>query len=152
DDNILAIVRKGEQLLFNEWVDFFLERYSKPPLRAARTHEANLNALKQLKPTFGRERLSDITAEQVEEYLHCRLRQRVKVRTLAGFREFGTLKPTTVHQEFRVLRRILNVAVKKKLIPWSPCAGVEFPVAVTGLFRPHYMTWSEQQRIEFHAP
>ena len=21
-----------------------------------------------------------------------------------------------------------------------------------GLFRPHYMTWSEQQRIEFHAP
>ena len=23
---------------------------------------------------------------------------------------------------------------------------------VKGLFRPHYMTWSEQQRIEFHGP
>ncbi len=28
----------------------------------------------------------------------------------------------------------------------------EFPVAVKGLFRPHYVTWSEQERIESHAP
>ena len=47
---------------------------------------------------------------------------------------------------------MLNVAVRKKLLPANPCAGVEFPVKVQGLFRPHYMTWSEQQRIEFHAP
>ena len=62
------------------------------------------------------------------------------------------LKPTTVHQELRVLRRMLNVAVRKKLLPANPCAGVEFPVKVKGLFRPHYVTWSEQQRIEFQAP
>ena len=29
---------------------------------------------------------------------------------------------------------------------------MEFPVTVKGLFRPHYMPWSEQQRIEFDAP
>jgi integrase len=29
---------------------------------------------------------------------------------------------------------------------------VEFPVAVKGLFRPHYASWSEQQQIELHAP
>jgi integrase len=29
---------------------------------------------------------------------------------------------------------------------------VEFPVAVKGLFRPHYVTWSEQERIESHGP
>jgi integrase len=29
---------------------------------------------------------------------------------------------------------------------------VEFPVAVKGLFRPHYVTWSEQRNIEIHAP
>jgi integrase len=46
----------------------------------------------------------------------------------------------------------MNVAVRKKLLPANPCAGVEFPVKVEGLFRPHYMTWSEQQRIEFQAP
>jgi integrase len=57
-----------------------------------------------------------------------------------------------VHQEFRVLRRILSVAVKKKLIPVNPCAAVEFPVMVKGLFRPHYVTSSEQAKIEEHAP
>ena len=62
------------------------------------------------------------------------------------------LKATTVHQEFRVFRRMLNVAVRKKYIAANPCAGVEFPTRVDGLFRPHYMGWSEQQKIEFAAP
>lgn len=64
----------------------------------------------------------------------------------------GTVKATTIHQEFRVLRRMLNVAVRKKLLPANPCSGVEFPVAVKGLFRPHYVTWSEQHQIESHGP
>ncbi len=37
--------------------------------------------------------------------------------------EKGVLKPATVHQEFRVLRRMLNVAVRKKLLPANPCCG-----------------------------
>jgi len=57
-----------------------------------------------------------------------------------------------VHQEFWVLRRIFSVAVKKKLYPVNPCAGVEFPVILKGVFRPHYMTWSEQSQIESQAP
>jgi integrase len=47
---------------------------------------------------------------------------------------------------------MMNVAVRKKLLAANPCLGVEFPVAVKGLFRPHYVTWSEQERIESHAP
>jgi len=66
--------------------------------------------------------------------------------------EIATLKATTVHQEFRVLRRILSVAVKKKMVPTNPCAAVEFPVMVKGLFRPHYVTSTEQAKIEKHAP
>jgi integrase len=50
------------------------------------------------------------------------------------------------------LRQILNLAVRKKLLPSNPCAGVEFPVRVKGLFRPHYMGWTEQQLIELQAP
>ena len=42
--------------------------------------------------------------------------------------------------------------MRKKLLPSNPCAGVEFPVKVKGLFRPHYMGWAEQQQIEFQAP
>ena len=52
----------------------------------------------------------------------------------------------------RVLRRMLNVAVDKKLLAANPCSSVEFPVAVKGLFRPRYLTWSQQQRIESHGP
>lgn len=152
DNNTLHVVRKGEQLLFNEWADFFLEHYSKPPIRAAKTHEANQAALKTLRPVFGPMKITEIDATEIELHLRSRLQQRRRVRRKAGVVELGTLKPTTVHQEFRVLRRIFSVAVKKKLCPANPCAGVEFPVFLKSLFRPHYVTWSEQQKIEQHAP
>jgi integrase len=152
DQNTLQTIRRGEQLLFNGWVDFFLENYSQPPIRAAMTHKANKMALKHLKPEFGERKLAEIDADQIEQYLRYRLRQRNRVRTGSGYRETGLVKPTTVHQEFRVLRRIFSVAVKKKLCPANPCAAVEFPTSLKGLFRPHYVTWSEQQRIEAFAP
>ncbi len=152
DNRVLEIVRKGEQMGFEEWVKFFLENYSQPPIRAAKTHNANLRASKHLKAAFGSSKVADLTADDIELYLRKRLRDRVRVKTAAGIIERGELKPATVHQELRVLRRILNVAVRKKLLPSNPCAGVEFPVAVKGLFRPHYLTWSEQRRLEMHAP
>ena len=152
DNNTLHIVRKGEQLAFGEWADFFLENYSKPPIRAASTHEANENALKSLRPVFGPMKMTEIDATQIEIHLRNRLKHRRHVRRKEGIAELGLLKPATVHQEFRILRRIFSVAVKKKLCPANPCAGVEFPVILKGLFRPHYMTWSEQQAIESHAP
>lgn len=152
DDKILDIVRKGEQLQFSDWADFFLENYSKPPIRAEKTHEANGRAALHLKEVFGQRSVGDITADDIEQYLRRRLQTRVQVKTAAGVIEKDRLKPATVHQELRVLRRMMNVAVRKKLLPANPCAGVEFPVKVKGLFRPHYVAWSEQQRIEFQAP
>jgi integrase len=152
DDRTLEVVRKGEQLFFKDWVAFFMENYSKPPMRAAKTHEANGRAMMHLQSAFGSWRLVDVTADDIEQYLRSRLKKRALVKTREGYRELGLLKATTVHQEFRVLRRCLNVAVRKKLLASNPCAGVEFPVSIRGLFRPHYVTWSEQQMIEFHAP
>lgn len=65
DDKILDIVRKGEQLQFMDWVDFFLENYSKPPIRAEKTHEANGRAALQLKEAFGQRSVGDITADDL---------------------------------------------------------------------------------------
>ena len=152
DDNLLEVMRKGETLAYGQWADFFLENYSKPPVRAEKTHEANERCTQHLKAAFGTSRLVDITADSIELYLRERLRQRVRVKVKLGYRLLGAIKSTTVHQEFRVLRRTLNVAVRKKLLAANPCSGVEFPVAVKGLFRPHYVAWSEQQRIEAHGP
>jgi len=152
DGNLLEVIRKGESLGFEEWVDSFLENYSKPPLRAQKTHAANQRCATHLKAAFTGKKLVEITADAIEDYLRRRLRQRVRRKLAEGYREHGILKSSTVHQEFRVLRRMLNVAVRKKLLPANPCAGVEFPVAVKGLFRPHYVSWSEQRMIEAHAP
>jgi len=152
DNRTLEVVRRGEQLSFQDWADSFMENYSKPPIRAQKTHEANERAMKHLQATFGSWRLVDVTADDIEQYLRARLKKRARVKIRGGFRELGILKATTVHQEFRVLRRALNVAVRKKFLPANPCLGVEFPVSIRGLFRPHYVAWSEQQVIEFHAP
>jgi integrase len=152
DNNTLDALIRGKQLTYSEWADFFLKNYSEPPIRAEKTHEANLNALKVLRPVFGPLRLADIDATQIEVHLRQRLKQKKRVRRKTGTVEIGTVKATTVHQEYRVLRRMLNVAVRKKLLPLNPCAGVEFPVILRGLFRPHYLTWSEQEKIEQHAP
>jgi len=152
DNNVLDVVRKGEGLSLNQWADCFLENYSKPPLRAVKTHEMNLRAARHLKAAFGSSNLVDITADHIELYLRDRLRQRVRTKTSLGIKEGGILKATTVRQELRVLRRMMNVAVWKRLLAANPCSGVEFPVAVKRLFRPHYVIWSEQQRIESHGP
>src|SRR6266700_3770904 len=83
-------------------------------------------AVMHLTTAFGSRRLAEISVEAIEGYLRDRLRQRVRVKTAAGILERGLLKPSTVHQEFRVLRRTLNLAVRKKLLPSNPCSGAEF--------------------------
>lgn len=152
DNNTLLALRRGQNLAFGEWADFYLENFSKPPFRAQKTHEVNERALKHLRAMFENIKLAELTADDIEAYLRGRLKQRVRVKTKKGFVQKGLLKATTIHQELRVLRRMLNVAVRKKLLFANPCAGVEFPARVDGLFRPHYVTWSEQQKIEFSAP
>jgi integrase len=111
-----------------------------------------MRAANHLRKAFAARRLVEVTTDEIEHYLRCRLRQRVHFKTKSGYLERGLVKPTTVHQELRVLRRMLNVAVRKKLLTLNPCSTVEFPVVIKKLFRPHYVPWSEQQRIESHGP
>jgi integrase len=48
---------------------------------------------------------------------------------------------------------MLNVAVKQKRLAVNPCIAVEFPISVSKSTRkPHYMTSSEQEKIELAAP
>ncbi len=152
DNNTLPALRRGQDLTFGEWSDFYRENFSRPPFRAQKTHEVNQRALKHLRKMFESTKLAEMTADEIEMYLRKRLQQRARVKTKAGFVEKQVLKATTVHQELRVLRRMLNVAARKKFLFANPCAGVEFPARVDGVFRPHYVTWSEQQKIEFAAP
>lgn len=119
-------MRRGQDLTFGEWSDFYLENFSRPPFRAQKTHEVNQRALKHLRKMFESTKLAELTADDIETYLRGRLKQRAQVKTKNGFVEKQVLKATTVHQELRVLRRMLNVAVRKKFLFANPCAGVEF--------------------------
>src|SRR5262245_5731211 len=89
-------------------------------LQAARTRRANArNKKSQRKASqraLGARPMIDITADAIELYLRARLRSRVRIRTGNGHRETTQLKATTVHQEVRVLRRMLNVDVRKKFL------------------------------------
>ncbi|HEX4166747.1 MAG TPA: tyrosine-type recombinase/integrase [Bryobacteraceae bacterium] len=153
DEGRLSTVLISKQLTFGQWADWFLERRSKPPFRSDGNHQQNLNAMKFVRPVFGDAALSDITAERIEDYLAERLRSGRRVRTKRGLELRGTLKPATVHQEFRILSHMLNVAVKQKRLSDNPCRAVEFPVSVAKSTRkPHYMAASEQMKIEFAAP
>jgi integrase len=153
DEGLLPDDSQREAISFNEWADWFLANRSKPPFRGEKTHEQNLSALKFLRPRFGKQKLHEITSEEIEAYLMRRLNTGKRVHTKAGLQLRGKLKPATVHQEFRILRRILNVAVKKRRLAVNPCSGVEFPVAVAATTRkPHYRTGSEQQQLEACAP
>ena len=149
DEGLLPSAAPSGGITFNQWADWFLEKRSQPPFRSEKTHLQNLGALKLLRPRFGANRLSDITPEEIESYLMTRLNTGKRVHTKLGLQLRGRLKPATVHQEFRVLRRILNVAVKKRRLAVNPCSGVEFLVPLAGTTRkPHYLSASEQVRLE----
>jgi len=153
DDGRLATVLTSKQLTFNQWADWFLERRSKPPFRSVGNHQQNVNALKFLSPVFGELALSEITAEAVENYLGDRLQSGRRIHTKLGLQLRGKIKPATAHQEFRILSHILNVAVKQKRLAANPCLAVEFPVSVKKSTRkPHYMSATEQAKIEIAAP
>ena len=149
----LPAILSSKNLAFGEWADWFLERRSKPPHRSESTHRQNKNAVKLLRPVFGSTRLSEITPEAVEDYIQSRLGEGRKIHTKFGLIRRGKIKPATAHQEFRVLRHMLNVAIRQKKLETNPCSLVEFPVSVKNSTRkPHYMTSSEQGRIELVAP
>ena len=153
DEGLLPSAAPDAGIKFNEWADWFLANRSQPPFRSEKTHLQHLGALKFLRPRFGKHRLSDITVEEIESYLMTRLNTGKRVHTKLGLQLRGRLKPATVHQELRILRRILNVAVKKRRLAVNPCNGVEFPVALAGTTRkPHYLSASEQVRLEACAP
>lgn len=105
DDGTLPAILSGRNLTFSEWAEWFLERRSKPPYRQEKTHLQNMNAIKLLAASFGSTLLSEITPAGIEDRLWRPLNTDRCVRTKLGIRRMGKLKPSTVHQELRVLTR-----------------------------------------------
>ncbi len=60
DNNTLPALRRGKDLQFGEWADFYLENFSKPPFRAPKTHAVNQRALKHLGAVFENVKLAQM--------------------------------------------------------------------------------------------
>ena len=74
DNNTLPALRRGQDLTFGEWADFYLENYARPPFRAQKTHEINERALKHLRGMFENTKLTNVNADDIETYLRRQLR------------------------------------------------------------------------------
>jgi integrase len=68
-----------------------VENYSKPPIRAQKTHEANERAALHLQQAFALRSVADITVDDIEHYLRRRLQARIQFKTGAGLsRKIGS--------------------------------------------------------------
>jgi hypothetical protein len=67
DNNTLPALRRGQDLAFGEWADFYLENFSRPPFRAQKTHEVNQRGLKHLRRMFENTTLANLTADEYRE-------------------------------------------------------------------------------------
>jgi integrase len=112
---------------FEEWADDFLKRVSHPNTR--RRYSSSVG---KLNTKFTGVRLSDISADHIEEYKEERRAEGVEA--------------ATINHDLRVLRRMLRLAERKRLISYNPFAGVE-PLKQKSPRTPHIVTFEEEARI-----
>jgi integrase len=129
-ENLLGELRKkrfGVQepeeqkpVLFEDFAETFMERYSKPNKRSWRGDE---NSLLNLKPFFRNRYLSSIGAEMAESYKAQRLAMSKK--TTAQGKPKRKISPATVNRELALLKTIFSKAVEWGRIPVNPLARVK---------------------------
>jgi integrase len=112
---------------FDHWAEEFLTKVFHP-----NTRRRYASSVAKLKLTFEGVRLSDISAERVEEYKEARLKEGVEA--------------ATVNHDLRVLRRMMRLAERKQLIVRNPFAQVEF-LKQRNPRPPHIVTFEEEERI-----
>jgi hypothetical protein len=85
---------------FAEWAVEFLARAARP-----NTRKRYGSSVGKLKAAFARAKLSEISADRIDEYKDARLAEGVQ--------------PATINHDLRVLRRMMRLAERKRLICWT---------------------------------
>jgi integrase len=107
-------------VLFEDFAETFMERYSKPNKRSWRDDE---NSLLNLKPFFRNRYLSSIGAEMAESYKAQRLAMAKK--NVAQGQPKRKISPATVNRELALLKTIFSKAVEWGRIPANPLVKVK---------------------------
>jgi len=112
---------------FDEWAEDFLKKVTHP-----NTRKRYACSVRKLQNRFSRLRLSDISAESIEEFKEDRLGEGVE--------------PATINHDLRVLRRMLRLAERKRLISHNPFVAVE-QLKQRAPRLPHIVTFEEEEKI-----
>ena len=123
---------KSSPPLFADWSKEFLAKVGHP-----NTRKRYGSSVGKLKAAFGKVRLSDISAERIEDYKETRLSQDVE--------------PATINHDLRVLRRMMRLAERQRLISRNPFLEVDF-LKEKNSRSPHIVTFEEEEQILAVAP
>ena len=118
---------KSNPPYFETWADEFLTKVAHPNTRRRYT-----SSVGKLKKHLNGVRLSEITAERIEEYKDARLKEGVE--------------PATINHDLRVLRRMMRLAERKQFIARNPFAQVDF-LKQRNPRQPHIVTFEEEEEI-----
>ncbi len=116
-----------------EWAEQFLETIQHPNTR--RRYRSSIGNLKAF---FGEARLTQVSADRIEQFKQARL------KAGAG--------PATINRDLAVLRRMLKLAARQRLIAQSPFHEVEFLEERNQRRQPHILTFEEQEQLLAVAP
>ena len=114
--------------IFEQWADQFL--LTVPHLKTRSRYASSVN---NLKPKFGKLRLSQITPDLIDDFKDDRLAKG------AG--------PATINRDLAVLRRMLKIAERKRFIARSPFCEVELLEERSLRRKPHIVPYEEEERI-----
>jgi integrase len=119
---------KSQAPFFEDWAKQFLQTI--PHLNTRSRYACSVN---NLKLRLGKLRLSQITADRIEDFKEERLASGVG--------------PATVNRDLVPLRKMLRNAQKRRFIARSPFVDVESLEEKSIRRRPHIATYSEEERI-----
>src|SRR2546423_1423483 len=109
---------------FEEWADEFLTKVTHP-----NTRKRYKSSIGKLKGKFTGVRLSDVSADRIEEYKEDRAAEGVE--------------SATINHDLRVLRRVMRLAERKQLIAHNPLSQVDF-LRQRNPRLPHIVTFEEE--------
>jgi len=113
-------VKLQDDQSFGALVDWYLELES---VKAKRTYRDIRRRALKLKKVFGYVGATVITAADIENYMH----KRMKDKAMKHNADSGTtISPASVNREISVMRRIYNLAIKNDLVEKNPVFKVDF--------------------------
>ena len=116
---------RNAQVPLATWAEEFLSLARRLSPSTQETYERDLR--KYILPRFGAYRLGRLPADEIENWLNDEV--------AAG------IAPSSVHRHYRLLRRMLQVAVQKQKLQANPCDRVEPPrVPKTEMT---FLTWEQ---------